>query len=43
MIFNRIYTTDIGTDIKRRKKLEKKRKKKELIHGIHNRLNIVRL
>ena len=30
MIFNRIYTTDIGTDIKRRKKLEKKEKKKNL-------------
>ena len=38
VIFNRIYITDIGTDNKDEKKVEKK-EEKELIHGIHYHAN----
>ena len=37
--FNRIYITCLGTDNKEEKRLEKKERKKDLIHGIHYQAN----
>ena len=37
--FNRKFITDIGTDNKEKKRLEKRKRERELIHGIHYQAN----